>query len=210
MERKTAVCLEDVTKWYGEGQLVLDRINLKIYEKEKLLIIGNAGSGKTTLAHILCGFQKADDGKVIFSRRPGLMLTKPVWFYEMNVLDNVCLPLLCQNASWKSVALRAEKMLEYFGLREKSGSNIKYLSVLEKKYVQLVQAMISKPEVLAADQWEIGVDEKIKTELYVRLFEAVKQFQLGLVCFSDRYIEAEKFDRVLQIKNGRLEEALSR
>lgn len=202
------ICIENVTKWYKQGRLVLDRLCFEADEGEKLLIVGNAGSGKTTLAHILSGIIQPDEGTVSRCAGVGIMLEEAVWFEECHVLDNICLPLILAGTGVRQSRDLASALLKSFNMEDKAVRKISQLTAIERRYVQLIQALVRKSEFLVADAPETTLEDRDSDALYGSLLTVAKRLHLGLICFSDRKIQADSFDRVLRLENGKLKEEI--
>ena len=100
---KKIVELKNVTKSF-DGQVVLDDINLDIYDNEFLTLLGPSGCGKTTTLRIIGGFETADEGDVIFmgerindvpphKRNVNTVFQRYALFPHLNVFENVAFPL---------------------------------------------------------------------------------------------------------------------
>ncbi len=63
--KKELIQLQHITKSF-DGQMVLDDLNLSIYENSFVTLLGPSGCGKTTTLRIIGGFERPDEGRVIF------------------------------------------------------------------------------------------------------------------------------------------------
>ena len=95
--------LQNISKSY-DGELVLDEFDLKIKENEFITLLGPSGCGKTTTLRILGGFEKPDEGRVMFQgkditnlppnkRQLNTVFQKYSLFPHMNIADNIAFGL---------------------------------------------------------------------------------------------------------------------
>ena len=100
---KKIIELKNITKSF-DGQVVLDSINLDIYDNEFLTLLGPSGCGKTTTLRLIAGFESADQGDVIFlgeningvpphKRNVNTVFQRYALFPHLNVFENVAFPL---------------------------------------------------------------------------------------------------------------------
>ena len=97
--KESLVKLEGITKSY-DGQMILDDLNLDIYQNSFVTLLGPSGCGKTTTLRIIGGFETPDKGKVIFDgqditslpphkRALNTVFQKYALFPHLNVMDNI-------------------------------------------------------------------------------------------------------------------------
>lgn len=114
--QKVIIELQDIVKKY-DNQVIVDHLNLTIYENEFLTLLGPSGCGKTTTLRMIAGFEKPDEGNVIingkifndlpaYARPINTVFQKYALFPHLNVLDNVAFGL--RNRSFKY-------LLSFFG-----------------------------------------------------------------------------------------------
>lgn len=100
---KKIIELKNVCKSF-DGELVLDHINLDIYDNEFLTLLGPSGCGKTTTLRLIGGFETADEGDIVFmgetinhvpphKRNVNTVFQRYALFPHLNVFENVAFPL---------------------------------------------------------------------------------------------------------------------
>jgi branched-chain amino acid transport system ATP-binding protein len=170
MSREVVLETRDIWKRFG-GIIALRNINIKVFKKELLGIIGPNGSGKTTLFNIITGFLKPDKGRIILSGedvtgfpphemvKRGVVrtfqLVKP--FMGMNVLDNIRVALymrhgLMSRVSEREIIGEAREILKMIGLSHREDVSADSLSHGEKKKLEIGRALALKPKILLLDE----------------------------------------------------------
>ncbi len=123
---KKIVELKNISKSF-DGELVLDHINLDIYDNEFLTLLGPSGCGKTTTLRIIGGFESADEGDVIFmderindvpphKRNVNTVFQRYALFPHLNVFENVAFPLREKRVPKAEIEQRVTEMLHLVAL----------------------------------------------------------------------------------------------
>ena len=123
---KKIVELKNVSKSF-DGELVLDHINLDIYDNEFLTLLGPSGCGKTTTLRIIGGFESADEGDVIFmgerindvpphKRNVNTVFQRYALFPHLNVYENVAFSLREKKVPKAEIHERVTEMIKLVAL----------------------------------------------------------------------------------------------
>ena len=141
---------------------------------EQSLLIGNSGCGKTTLLHLIAGFQEPKNGSVSISKENiynlsetkrdkfrgqeiGFIFQKPLFIQSLSVKDNIA---LAQHLSNKKADENIQSVLSKLGLESKLNSKINELSEGEKQRVNIARALINKPKLILADEPTSALDDE--------------------------------------------------
>jgi putative ABC transport system ATP-binding protein len=160
--------VHEVHKWYGTHR-VLDGVDLTVRPGEVTVIIGPSGSGKSTLLHCLAGILVARSGQIRFDdRRVDLMdenersvLRRDRFGFvfqfgqlvpELSAVENVALPLLLGGMRRASALAEARPWFGRLGLDGLEGRRSGELSGGEAQRVALARGLITRPDVLFADE----------------------------------------------------------
>lgn len=205
----------------GSGELhILKGIDLNIYEKEAVCIVGASGAGKSTLLHILGALDSPDEGEVFFKGQNlfqfsedqlALYRNQSVGFVfqfhhllgEFNVIENVSLPARLSGASSGAAYEKAERLLKRVGLDDRLTHFPNQLSGGELQRVAIARALINDPEIIFADEPTGNLDSKNGMNVQNLFFELISQLQLTLVVVTHDIKFAERFPRVLRMQDGR-------
>ncbi|HEY3068335.1 MAG TPA: ABC transporter ATP-binding protein [Methylomirabilota bacterium] len=163
--------LEHVTKRFGGLTAVRD-VTLEVAEGELLGIIGPNGAGKTTLFNVISGFQRPEEGRVVFDGRDvtgesphviarrGLtrtfQLVKP--FGNLSVLDNVTIGALTRATSVADARVAAARVVETCGLAAHATAHAKTLPIGLRKRLEVARALATRPRLLLLDEVMSGVN----------------------------------------------------
>ena len=123
---KKIIELKGVSKSF-DGELVLDHIDLDIYDNEFLTLLGPSGCGKTTTLRLIGGFEQADEGDIIFmgerinavpphKRNINTVFQRYALFPHLNVFDNVAFGLKIKKVNKQEIKERVNKALATVGL----------------------------------------------------------------------------------------------
>ena len=118
---KKIIELKNITKSF-DGEVVLDHIDLDIYDNEFLTLLGPSGCGKTTTLRLIGGFETADEGDIIFmgeninnmpphKRNVNTVFQRYALFPHLNVFENVAFPLREKRVPKAEVEQRVKEML---------------------------------------------------------------------------------------------------
>ncbi len=167
--------LKNVNLSYSKHEPVLKNIDLNIPEGKTTVIMGESGSGKTSLLKLIIGLLKPDTGQIMIAskditRAKGRTLAKirhsmamvfqnGALFDSLKVWENLGLPLReQQRASIRRIRKEAEKLLERLGLEGTSEMMPSELSGGMRMRVAIARALISKPRILLYDEPTSGLD----------------------------------------------------
>lgn len=193
--------LRDIEKNYTNFDL---KINLKINKGEIFGLIGQSGSGKSTILRIIQGLLKADKGEINIAKNTEIAYIFQEFnlLYNKNVFDNVALPLILKK---KFSAKKVEEVLKFVGLSDKKKSFIASLSGGERQRVAIARALVTKPQLLLCDEVTASLDKSVKDEI-LDLFEEINKKYGTTILVVTHELEVVKrlCSRVAIIEKGKI------
>ena len=201
---------------------VLKGVDLEVAKGEIVSIVGPSGCGKTTLLQILGTLDKPDKGDVKLdgvdfsklndrelaafrNRRIGFIFQFHQLLPEFTALENVMIPALIAGTDPVKADTRAKELLAFLQLSERLTHKPAELSGGEKQRVAVARALINNPSVILADEPSDSLDSKNKEELHKLLFELRDKFGLTIVIVTHDKELAQLSDRVIEMKDGKIE-----
>jgi putative ABC transport system ATP-binding protein len=221
---RPALETRDLTKVYGEGDTevrALDGVSLAIARGESVAIMGPSGSGKSTLLHLLGALDTPSSGQIELGgeRYDGLgegELTKlrrdriGFVFQFFNLLpsltaeENVLLPALIAGRRDAEIRERARKLLERVGLSTRASHLPGELSGGEQQRVSIARALLTRPEIVLADEPTGNLDTRSSEGVLELLRELNAQEAQTLVIVSHDPAAAATAARVVFLRDGRV------
>jgi len=140
MDKKVLIELRNISKSYDDC-LVVDNLNLKIYENEFLTLLGPSGCGKTTTLRMIGGFEKPDQGEIIvdnkiindipaYARPVNTVFQKYALFPHLNVIDNIAFGLV-NSSREKIIKMYGRENLEQIAINNRKKPSDKKVSYFE-------------------------------------------------------------------------------
>jgi branched-chain amino acid transport system ATP-binding protein len=165
------LALTRVTKRFG-GLTAVREVTLEVRAGDLLGIIGPNGAGKTTLFHLISGYHRPDEGRVVFDghdvtgrpahaiSRLGLTRTfqivKP--FGNLSVLDNVMIGALTRRPSTRQARADAERVIALCGLGPHASARARALPLALRKRLEVARALATQPRLLLLDEVMAGLN----------------------------------------------------
>ena len=224
---QTVLQAESLTKTYRSGSnslTVLDQVSFSVNQGNTLSIIGPSGSGKTTLLGLcagldvpsqgiisLMGFKlnamSEDDRAYIRNQYVGFVFQNFQLLSTLTALENVMVPLELRGE--RNVAQRAKELLERVGLVNRMHHYPTQLSGGEQQRVAMARAFITDPKILFADEPTGNLDEENSLHITDLLFGLNKEQGTTLVLVTHNLDLAQKTERILRMRGGKLVEELT-
>ncbi|NOQ46938.1 MAG: ATP-binding cassette domain-containing protein [Desulfobulbaceae bacterium] len=172
--------LEGISFQYPNGNRVLEGLSLRLEEGDKIGLLGENGTGKTTLFHIILGLLTPTKGEItIFGKRReteqdfkkirraiGLLFQdSDDQLFCPTVMEDVAFGPLNMGMSHHEATERAEQTLEELGILRFRNRVPYQLSGGEKRLVSMATILSMRPEILLLDEPTTGLDEKTKERL---------------------------------------------
>jgi lipoprotein-releasing system ATP-binding protein len=216
--------LKNITKFYGDkikNQVLFD-VNLSIEEGSFSSIIGQSGSGKSTMLNILGTLDKPTSGEIIINgKEVSKMKTKELailrnqtlgfifqFHYllpEFSALENILIPYRIQHGSVDKEAMaRAEELIELVGLSKVKNNNALKMSGGQQQRTAIARALMNRPKMILADEPTGNLDSDTAEQIYQLMREINRKYGTTfLIITHDQHI-AEKADRIIEIKDGKI------
>jgi ABC-type nitrate/sulfonate/bicarbonate transport system ATPase subunit len=195
----------------GELSTVLNNIEICLYEKEFVSVIGSSGCGKTTLLELLAGISQPDSGTIRYMKnditgRTGLLGYMPqddTLFDWLKVIDNILLPSRVKGRNIKQEREKALKILPVFGLENYTEYLPWQLSGGLRQRVALARTYMTGSKVWLLDEPLANLDAITRESLQDWIHHIVKELELSVLLVTHDIDEALKLsDRIEIMKQG--------
>jgi putative ABC transport system ATP-binding protein len=209
------------------GQVVaLRKVNFIIKKGEFVSIVGPSGSGKSTLLNMIGALDKPSSGKVlingidIFSLNDhgiarmrnnliGFIFQSFNLINRATVQKNVEIPGIIAGLSSKERKHRSLKILDVLGIKDKAKFKPPDLSGGEQQRVAIARALMNNPTIILADEPTGNLDTKTGNEVFDLLKTLSNKFRRTIIMVTHNHELAEKTDRSIYIKDGRIEKEVT-
>lgn len=220
-----AIKLKNINRIYGnkiKTQVLFD-INLGIEQGEFVSIIGQSGSGKSTMLNIVGTLDTPTSGEVYINGTRTDKMTKnqlaelrnkEIGFIfqfhyllpEFTLLENVLMPYrLSGKKVTQEILDRADKLLEIVNLTNVKNNKATDLSGGQQQRGAIARALINNPKIILADEPTGNLDSNTTQEVYKLLRDINKEFNTTFVIITHDNRIAEMADRVITVKDGKIE-----
>ncbi|EEY08657.1 ABC transporter ATP-binding protein, partial [Brucella pinnipedialis M163/99/10] len=173
------ISIEGVTKKYGSFTAV-DGLDMQIAPGEFLALLGPSGSGKSTILMLLAGFERPDNGRILFGnndytrvpphrRNIGMVFQHYTLFPNMSVLDNVAFPLKTRGMERSQRHRIAREALARVRLADFADRSPKQLSGGQQQRVALARSIVYSPRVLLMDEPLSALDKNLREEMQIEI-----------------------------------------
>ena len=217
------IVAENIHKFY-ENNHILKGINLHVDKGEIISLVGASGAGKTTLLQILGTidkFDKKEDSKLLLKNQDisnfnenqlanfrnceiGFIFQFHQLLPEFNVLENICIPAFIKKTPKNIAESKADQLMNYLGISNRSKNKPKELSGGEKQRVAVARALINEPSIILADEPSGNLDSNASNNLHELFLSLRKDFNYTFIIATHNKLLAKKSDRVLEIKDGKI------
>ena len=199
---------------------VLKNLNFSIKKGELIALTGPSGSGKSTLLHLIALMEKPSTGKIFFTDKNlnnlsikeinkirkyniSLIFQNNNLISDLNVIENVMLPLLIRNENNKKSYEKSKKILSLVNLSDRLDFFPSDLSGGEQQRVAIARSLIAETDLILADEPTGNLDFKTSKEIFNYFLKLKKMNKTILFATHNREL-ANKADYKLSISNGNI------
>jgi len=212
----------------GTEVQVLRGLNLGVHRGEFLAVVGQSGTGKSTLLHLLGTLDRPDKGEIHFegaridhlpaarqdrlrNRHFGMIFQFYHLLPELTALENVLTPLLIAQGAWaywrrrSQNRQRAQELLDLVGLSHRQKHKPRELSGGEMQRAAIARALVAHPDVLLADEPTGNLDQQTGRDIVALLRSLNDRWNLTIVMVTHDPAVADQADRIVRLSDGRIE-----
>lgn len=200
---------------------VLRDVSLRVMPGEFVSIMGPSGSGKSTLLYILGGLDTPTGGRVLLNgtdissfgdEKMSVLRRRNIGFVfqfynlipNLNVEENIMLPLLLDGQKMERCKDRLDRILEMVGLSDRRRHTPRELSGDQQQRVAIARALIGNPGILFADEPTGNLDTKAGTDIMSLLREINRSTGQTIIMVTHSPEAAKSSSRIITVRDGRI------
>jgi ABC-type Fe3+/spermidine/putrescine transport system ATPase subunit len=220
--QQNAILLEarGVAKSFGARQ-VLKGILLQVMRGEFLTLLGESGSGKTTMLRLIAGFEQPTAGEIwmngerldvlpAYRRRVNTVFQHYALFLHLSVHDNVAYGLRVKGAPTTEIADRVKQALAMVKMEEYATARPSRLSGGQQQRVALARALVNRPQLLLLDEPLSALDANLRKQMQSELKSLQRKVGITFLFVTHDQEEAMALsDRIALLRDGALEQIAS-
>lgn len=200
---------------------VLRDVSLRVMPGEFVSIMGPSGSGKSTLLYILGGLDTPTGGRVLLNgtdissfgdeKMSGLRRRSIGFVFQfynlipnLNVEENIMLPLLLDGQKMERCKDRLDRILDMVGLSDRRRHTPRELSGGQQQRVAIARALIGNPGILFADEPTGNLDTKAGADIMSLLREINSSTGQTIIMVTHSPEAAKSSSRIITVRDGRI------
>ena len=213
--------LKNISYSYDEER-VLDKLSLDIEKNKITYLLGNSGSGKTTILRLITGLEVPQEGNVYIEnvlvsianslivppekRKIGYIFQDLALWPHFTVYKNIAFGL--QNKKESDIEKKVLDMLDFFGLKDSANKFPHQLSGGQQQMIAISRALVLKPKILLMDEPLANLDIKSKRKILKYLVLLKENFNLSIVYVTHDHREAfEIADDIVVLNDGKIQDS---
>lgn len=210
--------LNNVNKVYDDNVQAIYDFNLKISEKEFIVLVGPSGCGKSTILKMIAGIENITDGELYINdklmnqvqakkRNVAMVFQSYALYPHMNVYDNIAFGLKYNNLSKDEISQRVHfvsKLLEIDDILDKRAD---FLSGGQQQRVSIGRAIAKNADILLMDEPLSNLDAKLRVHMRMEIMKLHKRMQTTTIYVTHDQIEAMSMaDRMVVMNQGKIQQ----
>lgn len=203
--------LHHITKSY-DGTMVLDDLNLSVKENTFVTLLGPSGCGKTTTLRIIGGFERPDEGSVVFDdqeitslppnkRQLNTVFQKYALFTHMSVAENIAFGLKIKNKPTPYVKDKVKYAMKLVNLDGFENRTVDSLSGGQQQRVAIARAVVNEPRVLLLDEPLGALDLKLRQDMQYELIRLKNELGITFIYVTHDQEEALTMSDTIVVMN---------
>lgn len=217
--RQTGPCVAELqhVSFSYDKKPVLKDVSFRLFQGERVALVGKNGAGKSTIAHMLMGIRRPKDGSVLvegkdyaslsikeIGERIGYVMQNPNHMLIKDMIrEEVTLALTLRGAPKAEIDGKFEQVMELCGLSGMKNWPVSALSYGQKKRVTIASLLVTQPKVMILDEPTAGQDFRHYREIMEFLDELNRKMGLTVVFIThDMHLAIEYTDRVIVMADG--------
>lgn len=224
-DKEALLEVQDLTKSYPTGNgaelEVLRGVSLRVKRGEVIAIVGESGTGKSTLLHMLGALDRPNSGRILFegedifakddeelasfrNQSIGFVFQFHHLLPEFSAVENVAMPALISGSELEASRPRALELLDTLGIAPRAEHRPSELSGGEQQRVAIARALMNQPGLILADEPTGNLDIRTAESLHNELIRLSRTFGQTFILVTHNPALASVADRVLVLEAGTL------
>jgi multiple sugar transport system ATP-binding protein len=212
-----SVTYDHVTKKFGE-MVAVDNLDIKVDDKEFLVLVGPSGCGKTTALRCLAGLEEISEGKIMIADRVvndvapkdrdiAMVFQSYALYPHLSVFDNMAFGLKLRKVPKEEIKKRVEKAAGTLGITELLNRKPRQLSGGQRQRVAVGRAIVREPKVFLFDEPLSNLDAKLRVQMRAEISKIHQQLQTTFIYVTHDQMEAMTMaTRIAVINRGKLQQ----
>ncbi len=212
--------IRHVYKTYQNDRHILRDLNFEISESGLYYITGNSGSGKTTLFKLITAIAKPTSGEIFFKnqnistllpegvsnfrKKIGILFQDYKLIPDINIYENIALPLKIQKNSASEISKKMDQMTEQLGLRSFMNEYPEHISGGQQQKSALARAIVHNPSLIIADEPTGNLDPQNSADVVQILADCASAGALVLIATHDQTIIQKTSAKIFKLLNGQI------
>ncbi len=216
------ISVKNISKKFGRGTNLLsalDDVSFNVEDGEFVVILGQSGSGKSTILNLIGCIDSPTSGTILVDGVDVTMSAKQLCEYRnknigfvfqsfylepaYSVTDNILLPLTIAGAKRQIKDAKAKELLEKLNLTDKANAKTSTLSGGQKQRVAIARALVNDPKIILADEPTGNLDSASGAEVIEILKEICKSGKT-VVMVTHNEEQASVADHIIRLKDGKI------
>jgi multiple sugar transport system ATP-binding protein len=212
-----SVTYDQVTKRFGEV-IAVNNLDIKIEDKEFLVLVGPSGCGKSTALRCLAGLEDISDGQIMIDdqivndvppkdRDIAMVFQSYALYPHMSVYDNMAFGLKLRKTPKDEIKKRVQEAAEILGIENLLDRKPRQLSGGQRQRVAVGRAIVREPKVFLFDEPLSNLDAKLRVETRANISKLHQQLQTTFIYVTHDQIEAMTMaSRIAVLESGLLQQ----
>lgn len=212
-----SVTYDHVTKKFGET-VAVDDLDIRVDDKEFLVLVGPSGCGKTTALRCLAGLEEITHGQIKIGERVvnevapkdrdiAMVFQSYALYPHLSVFDNMAFGLKLRRVPKDEIKRRVEKAAQTLGITDLLNRKPRQLSGGQRQRVAVGRAIVREPKVFLFDEPLSNLDAKLRVQMRAEISKIHQQLQTTFIYVTHDQMEAMTMaTRIAVINKGQLQQ----